>query len=231
MKAPLRRLALVFLASVLTGCLGGSASVPPPIFGPDAGRADWWIDPGQLPLEPAARTVRGFLLERACASGSSPEGRILGPRIEYRADAIIVTYRVREIGGRCPSNPRFSITVSLTEDLGSRRLLDGGVDPPRDASIDPTVVVEPTVDCGPLVGTDEAKMACLTLVAEALGDRYAEFGAVAIEPRTADCNASICTGREAIEARTWVVTAIDLPGARFAWTCTYQAETAACTLG
>jgi hypothetical protein len=200
-------------------------------FGPDAGRADWWVDPAELPLPRHTQVVRGFLEERACASGQSPEGRIYGPIIEYGADAIIVTYAVREIGGRCPSNPRFPIAIHLAEPLGGRALFDGGVDPPRDASIDPTVVVEPTVDCGPLVGTDDAKVACLAMLSSTLGDRYAQFATVRIEPYAADCQGNACTRRPAIEARTWIVSATDLNAASYIWTCNYRSETATCATG
>lgn len=116
----------------------GSGGTPSVSFGPDAGRADWWLDPADLPLKPDTRVLRGFLQERECASGQSPEGRILGPRIEYRVDEVIVTFRVREIGGRCPSNPSYPVTIALDEPLGDRVLVDGGTG--RDAAIDPTIM-------------------------------------------------------------------------------------------
>lgn len=50
----------------------------------------------------------------------------------------MVTFRVRSLGmATCPSNPQFPVTIELTEPLGGRALLDGGVSPPRDAMIDP----------------------------------------------------------------------------------------------
>ena len=226
-------LALLLSTALAAGCLGPaeSGSTTPVTFGPDAGRADWWVDPADLPLPPDTQVVRGFLEERACASRQSPEGRILGPKIEYRADAIIVTYAVREIGGTCPSNPRFPITIHLTEPLGGRALFDGGVDPPRDATIDPTVVLEPTVNCGPLVGTDDAKVACLAMLSSTLGDRYSEFATVRVEPSGADCQGNTCTRRPEIEARSWTVIATDLNAANYTWTCSYREEAATCATG
>lgn len=201
----------------------------PASFAPDEGQADWWIDPAGLPLGSTTRTIHGFLQEQACASGTSPEGRILGPWIEYRADAIVITYRVRVIGGRCPSNPSYPVTIQLAEDLGSRSLLDGGVDPPRDAQVDPNIVLEPTVDCGPLVGTNDQKIACMAFESAALGDRLAEYATFRVAAADIACDGDVCQARPGIEARVWTIEASDLKGARFSWTCRYSAEVATCT--
>jgi hypothetical protein len=133
MTAP-ARFAPILLVMLIAGC-GGSG---PGVFPSGAGRADWWVDPAALPLSPEDRTISAFLQERACASGQTPEGRILGPRIEYEPDAIVITFRVREDLGDCQGNPKHPITIQLEQPLGSRVLLDGGVTPPRDATIDPT---------------------------------------------------------------------------------------------
>jgi hypothetical protein len=209
--------------------VGSDVGVP---FGPDAGRADWWVAPADVPLSPEARVIHGLLQERACASGSSPEGRILGPAVEYGLDAIVVTFKVQAVGGfaACPSNPAFPVTIGLTEELGARDVLDGGVTPPRDATIDPTIVVAPAEDCGPLMGTDDAKIACITLINATLGDRYAEYAEVRVSPAEADCPGDTCTEASAIEARTWIVDATDLSGTDVRWTCTYRDEVATCSL-
>ena len=62
----------------------------------------------------------------------------------------------------------------------ARGLFDGGGSPQRDATIDPNIVIEPDEDCGPLVGTGDTKIACITLISATLGDRYVEFAEVRI---------------------------------------------------
>lgn len=106
-----------------------------PVIGP----ASWWVDPATLPLPATTRTISGFLRERACASGMSPEGRILDPVIDYRSDAIEVSFTVtqRPGGQDCQGNPSFPVEISLSEPLGARALLDGSEAPPRDATKEP----------------------------------------------------------------------------------------------
>ena len=166
------------------------------------------------------------LCERIVAPGSDP-----GTGLEYKPDAVVVTFKVRGVGGAatCPSNPHFPVTIELTEALGERRLLDGGVTPPRDATVDPTIRRFPNEDCGPLVGTDDAKVACIAFVNATLADRYAEFARVRVAPAEADCADDTCTEASAIEARTWIVDASDLGGTDFRWTCAYRDEVATCT--
>jgi hypothetical protein len=226
-----RHLAVLVAAVVLVASCAATPGSPtrPPSFAPDAGQADWWVNPADLPLAPTAGTIHGFLREQACASGSSPEGRILGPWIEYRSDAIVVTYRVRVIGGTCPSNPSYPITISLAENLGSRGLLDGGVDPPRDASSDPEIVQEPTVDCGPLVGTDDTKIACMAFETATLGDRLADYATFRVAAPDKACDGAVCSTQAGIEARVWAIEATDLKGASSAWSCRYQAGVATCS--
>jgi len=99
-----------------------------------SGLATWWVDPLALPLSDGGTTIRGFIREQACANGASPEGRVLEPGIEYRPDAIVITFRVTMSPGDCPSNPSFPVVVTLAEPIGGRALLDGSEDPPRDAT-------------------------------------------------------------------------------------------------
>jgi hypothetical protein len=102
------------------------------------GPADFWVDPAVV-LGPEATTVAGFIRERSCASGRSPEGRVLEPLVVYGEAAIVVAYAVQQRpGGQdCPSNPPFAVTLELAEPIGERLLLDGGTFPPRDALVPP----------------------------------------------------------------------------------------------
>ncbi len=193
-----------------------------------AGTAGWWVDPAQLPLPATATRIDGFLHEQACASGTSPEGRIVGPEIVYHPDAVTVTFGVRPIGGTCPSNPWFPITVELAEQLGGRALIDGGSG--RDATIDPTIVLAPDEDCGPLreAETDAAKIACIALISATLGDRYQEFARVSVAPDDTPCRDDECATAEGVEARAWRVDATDRDGGSYRWRCTYRVEAATC---
>jgi hypothetical protein len=98
------------------------------------GRATWWLDPAADPPGQEATELSALIVEQSCASGQPPVGRVLAPAIVYGADAITITIAVRVIGGDCPSNPAFPLTIQLAEPLGDRALLDGSVFPPRDAS-------------------------------------------------------------------------------------------------
>jgi hypothetical protein len=103
------------------------------------GAASWWLDPkaGRPPLD--ATIVRAFVLEQACASGRSPEGRVLPPAVLRGAVAIWVMFAVRTMSGDqdCPGNPPLAIQLDLGEPVGVRQLLDGGTFPARDASVVP----------------------------------------------------------------------------------------------
>lgn len=192
----------------------------------DLGEADWWVDPAFGALDRDATVIHGLLVERACASRQSPEGRIVGPDVIYRPDAIVVTFRVRTIGGTCPSNPRYPVTIRLDEAIGGRALIDGGSG--RDALLDPTFVQEPSEDCGPLaVSTDDAKIACMAIVAAAAGDRQPQFATITVSATSA-CGPGDCTTAESIDIRTWQVHASDRLGSTFSWMCSVQREQARC---
>jgi hypothetical protein len=208
-----------------------AVQVDPALAGPAEpllGQADWWVDPAELPFSPSATVIHGFLLEQACAGGQAPVGRVVGPTIEYRSDAVVVTFRVRDVGGArtCPGNPPYPTTVELSEPVGARTLIDGGTG--RDATIDPTIVLEPNQDCGPLVGTNDTKIACMALVNAALGDRYASFAQVRVTPSDLACGPGECTNAASIEARAWRLDGIDRDGKTYGWICAYQAESATC---
>jgi hypothetical protein len=134
-----RPFALGVALVALVGACGARPSAPPVTFGPDVALADFWVNPASLPLAADATSISGFIRERECASATTPEGRIVGPRIEYGPESVTVTFGVRKVSGAatCPGNPKYSITIFLAEKVGSRKVLDGGSTPPRDATVEP----------------------------------------------------------------------------------------------
>jgi len=99
--------------------------------------ATWWLDPASLPIDPQATRLRGFVLERACASGRSPEGRILAPDVDYGADALTITFSIAPLAGGqdCQGNTPFGVVFELEEPVGERPIFDGSTTPARDATI------------------------------------------------------------------------------------------------
>ena len=99
--------------------------------------ATWTLDPDLPAPGPQATEIRALVTETECASGRPSVGRVLPPVILYGADEVTVIFAVRPLPGDafdCPGNPATPMLIVLEEPLGERRLLDGGVFPPRDAS-------------------------------------------------------------------------------------------------
>lgn len=97
----------------------------------DAEVAPWELAPG-ADLSPAATRIEVLVHEQGCASGTSAEGRIAPPTIEYGPETVIITLAVIPVtgGATCPGNPDTPFTVELDQPLGDRTLLDGGTTPP-----------------------------------------------------------------------------------------------------
>jgi hypothetical protein len=118
---------LVAVALLTTGCDLAITLFSPP------GDASWALAEGQE-LDAETEQFVARVTEMNCASGQSSEGRIVGPKVEYGDDAIIVTFAVRPPPGgefhTCQGNPPTLVLVTLSEPLGDRQLLDGHVDPP-----------------------------------------------------------------------------------------------------
>ena len=119
---------------VMTGVQDPSAEIEGRV-----GPAEWWVDPAAAPLPTDATTVPAMIRERACASGQSPEDRLVDPVVFSSADAVLVNVWVRRLSGGqdCQGNPELPIEITLPEPLGDRELLDGSSVPPRDASVPP----------------------------------------------------------------------------------------------
>jgi hypothetical protein len=124
-----RLLGLVLAVVGLSGCAGSPA-----------GPATWALDPA-FPT-PAADTTELHILvwERACSGGSLATGRISNPLVESTSADVTITVGVRPLplaSGQimaCPGPPGTPLVLRLSEPLGQRTLLDGGLVPPAPPS-------------------------------------------------------------------------------------------------
>ena len=114
------------------------ASTPSPVGEVEAriDPAPWWTDPAKPAPTDRSTEIHGLVLEKACSSGKSPEGRVDTPRVEYDDTSVTATFEIRRLPGAqdCTGNQPFPVTIELGEPLGKRTLLDGAFIPPRDAS-------------------------------------------------------------------------------------------------
>jgi hypothetical protein len=117
----------------------GSAEAPNAEVEARVGPAAWWLDPTAETPTATSTTIAAVVIEEACASGNSPEGRVELPRMELTATEVIVTFSIRRRpGGQdCQGNAPFKVQFELPEPLGNRTLYDGGEDPPRKAGEPP----------------------------------------------------------------------------------------------
>jgi len=102
------------------------------VTSPDLGAAGWWPDPAYPAPDPDSTELHVLVVEQACASGSSAEGRIADPVIDDGPTSVTITIGVhRAVGDQaCLGNPPTPFTIRLTEPLGDRTLLDGSHAPP-----------------------------------------------------------------------------------------------------
>ena len=100
---------------------------------PDVSFGRWWLDPAAQAPSPDSREVSILVRETVCASGHSPEGRVLPPTIVVHDDAIEVTIAIRRRPGDqdCQGNPAYPMRLELPEALGARSLFDASWYPPR----------------------------------------------------------------------------------------------------
>ena len=94
-------------------------------------RAELHINPATSP-SPGGRSLPLLIVEWACASGRSPEGRILPPEIAFGNEGVFVSLTIRNRPGDqdCQGNPEYPFTLQLSEPLGSRQLFDASLVPP-----------------------------------------------------------------------------------------------------
>jgi len=108
----------------------GQCQIQPAFEGVEAAR--WELSPGQE-IGPNTQSFEVRVFEQACASGASPEGRIVGPAVVSLEDSLIVILGTRPPPGpqTCDPGPAAIVRVELPEPLGDRQLLDGATFPPE----------------------------------------------------------------------------------------------------
>ncbi|MDQ3879468.1 MAG: hypothetical protein M3295_00055 [Chloroflexota bacterium] len=92
--------------------------------------ARWQLAP-DAELRPESMSVRVLVFEQACASGTSPEGRIAPAAVIYGDATVTIIFGTRPLAGAqtCQGAPPAEVSVQLREPLGGRVLLDGSVFP------------------------------------------------------------------------------------------------------
>lgn len=100
---------------------------------------NWALDPDAPPPVPESTLLHVLANDIQCAGGASPHDRMGPPEVEYLSDVIIITFWAETLPAgtyTCPGHPPVKRTVTLTEPLGARRLLDGGIFPAQEPSLD-----------------------------------------------------------------------------------------------
>lgn len=100
-------------------------------FKKGADTGEWFVASKRQPA-PSATTVKVAVYESSCSSGKSPAGRLYPPVIEFGETTVKITYFVKPPKGMmqtCPGAPPAYKTLNLTEAIGDRELVDGGVYP------------------------------------------------------------------------------------------------------
>lgn len=102
----------------------GQCDIQPAFEGVEAAR--WELAPNER-VGPNTQSFEALVFEQACASGASPEGRIVGPAVIPLEDSLIVILGTRPPPGpqTCEPGPPATVRVQLPEPLGDRQLLDG----------------------------------------------------------------------------------------------------------
>lgn len=111
----------------------GQCDIQPAFVGVEAAR--WELSPGES-VGPDTRSFEVLVSEQGCASGASPEGRIVGPAVVLSESSVIVILGTRPLPGpqTCEAGPPARVRVELPEPLGDRQLLDGATFPPEPRS-------------------------------------------------------------------------------------------------
>lgn len=108
-------LAMIGFAALLVACQGPSTA------------ALWRFDP-DFGITPDSTAIHLQVMETVCASGGSPEGRILPPIVTYDSNYVGIAIRILRRNGdqNCPSNPSYPYVVNLTQPVGARQVVNDG---------------------------------------------------------------------------------------------------------
>jgi hypothetical protein len=100
--------------------------------------AEWELDPSFPAPSREDSVVHVLANDRQCASGRSPEERMLAPEVEVEETVFVITFWARPVevvppntGVSCQGHSPVARTVDLGEPRGARGLADGGPFPPR----------------------------------------------------------------------------------------------------
>ena len=129
--------AATFVATDSKDIVIGHAEKPPEAVDTGVSMGHWWIDPAKPAPNATSTTIHALVTESTCSNGQPPAGRVEQPIIEITETTITVTFRVRRPQGlsqTCQGAPPAAVELLLPEPVGDRKLLDGGEDPPRDAT-------------------------------------------------------------------------------------------------
>jgi hypothetical protein len=113
---------------------------PRVVLSAEFGPATWALDPAFPTPAPDTSELHILVWERACSGGSPATGRMSAPVVEYTSAAVTITIGVRPLrvgegmALTCPMPPGTPAILQLSEPLGGRTLLDGGVVPPAPPS-------------------------------------------------------------------------------------------------
>lgn len=106
----------------------GQCDIQPAFVGVEAAR--WELSPEER-VGPDTRSFEVLVFEQGCASGASPDGRIVGPAVVLMEDSVTVILGTRPLPGpqTCEPGPPATVRVELPEPVGDRQLLDGATFP------------------------------------------------------------------------------------------------------
>ena len=98
----------------------------------------------QLPPDPMSPELHLLVTEETCNSGQDAAGRIEVVSIDETdvSVSLVLGVRPRDGGQTCPSNPATPFTVTLSEPLGERAVLDASLADPRPLTLNRTPSAE-----------------------------------------------------------------------------------------
>lgn len=96
----------------------------------------WWVDPAKPPTT-GAREIHVIAIEPC--QPAPLDGRVETPVVRYDAASLLIVLTASQGPNSdvCGNGPPLSITVPLSEPIGDRTFIDGGIWPSRDASVAP----------------------------------------------------------------------------------------------